>query len=108
MLRTSLTDRRIEHGGSGPRHQRSAAQIVITLLLVNHNIRKVGAFLDDQLRRERKSNPAEPAPLRRRDRTWQNKYTKSTGNGDFRVRNTKELRCDNDPVLYERDAPLTS
>lgn len=76
----------------------SAAQIIITLLLVNHNIRKIGAFLDDELRRERKNNPTEPTPLRRRDRAWQNKYTKTTGDGDLRVRNTKELRRANDPV----------
>ena len=58
----------------------------------------IGAFLDDELRRERKNNPTEPAPLRRRDRAWQNKYTKTTGDGDLRVRNTKELRRANDPV----------
>lgn len=69
----------------------SAAQIIITLLLVNHNIRKIAAFLDDEQRRDRRTAPASPAPVRRRER-WANKYTKTTGNGDIRVYNTRELK----------------
>lgn len=75
----------------------SAAQIMITLLLANHNIRKIASFLDDEQRRARKNEPTGPAPGRRRDRAWLNKYTKTTGDGDLRVRNTKELKRSADP-----------
>ncbi len=74
----------------------SAAQIIITVLLVNHNIRKIASFLDDEQRRERKTTPAAPAPPRRRER-WANKYTKTTGNGDIRVYNTKDLKRTAEP-----------
>lgn len=72
---------------SGRRRVRgfSAAQIMVTLLLVNHNIRKIASFIDDLRKRTAKSAPAEPAPLRRRDRVWANRYTKTTGNGDLTV-----------------------
>ncbi|WP_194383334.1 hypothetical protein [Microbacterium luteum] len=75
----------------------SAAQIIITLLLVNHNIRKIASFLDDEQRRDRKNSPAEPSPTRRRDRAWLNKYTKTNGDGDIRVRNTKDLKRSTEP-----------
>ena len=75
----------------------SAAQIMITLLLVNHNIRKIASFLDDEQRRARKNTPIGPAPGRRRDRAWMNKYTKTTGDGDLRVRNTKDLKRPAEP-----------
>lgn len=58
---------------------------MVTLLLVNHNIRKIASFIDDLRKRTAKSAPAEPAPLRRRDRVWANRYTKTTGNGDLTV-----------------------
>lgn len=66
---------------SGRRRVRgfSAAQIMVTLLLVNHNIRKIASFIDDLRKRTAKSAPAEPAPLGRRDRVWANRYTKTTG-----------------------------
>lgn len=63
----------------------SAAQIMVTLLLVNHNIRKIAAFIDDQRRRAAKNAGAEPASIRRRDRVWANRYTRTTGNGDLTV-----------------------
>ena len=75
----------------------SAAQIIITLLLVNHNIRKIASFLDDEQRRDRENSPAEPSPTRRRDRAWLNKYTKTNGDGDIRVRNTKDLKRSTEP-----------
>ncbi|WP_336646269.1 hypothetical protein [Microbacterium sp. USHLN186] len=75
----------------------SAAQILITVLLVYHNIRKIAAFLDDELRRARKNTPSGPATVRRRDRAWLNRYTKTTGDGDLRVRNTKDLKRSADP-----------
>ena len=74
----------------------SAAQIMITLLLVNHNIRKIASFLDDELRRDRRSTPTGPAPRRRRD-AWLNKYIKAEGHGDIRVRNTRDLKRSADP-----------
>ncbi|MBM3716263.1 MAG: hypothetical protein FJW64_11140 [Actinobacteria bacterium] len=54
-------------------------------LLVNHNIRKIAAFIDDQRKNKAKNASAEPAPLRRRDRVWANRYTRTTGNGDLTV-----------------------
>lgn len=73
----------------------SAAQIMVTLLLVNHNIRKIAAFISDKMKEDAKTAPAHPRPaktLRRRDRAWSNKYTKTTGDGDLRTYNTKELK----------------
>lgn len=73
----------------------SAAQIMVTLLLVNHDIRKIAAFLSDKMKEDAKAAPADPhmaRALRRRDRAWANKYTKTTGDGDLRTYNTKELR----------------
>lgn len=89
-------DEDIETAGRRRVRGMSAAQIIITLLLVNHNIRKIAAFLDDEQRRERKTAPAAPAPLRRRER-WANRYTKTTGSGDIRVYNTKVLKRTADP-----------
>lgn len=66
------------------------------MLLVNHNIRKIASFLDDEQRRERRTAPAAPAPPRRRER-WANKYTKTTGNGGIRVYNTKDLKRSAEP-----------
>ncbi|MDZ8202708.1 hypothetical protein RZO50_14395 [Microbacterium sp. SSW1-59] len=66
----------------------ASAQIMVTLLLVNHNIRKIASFIDDARKRAAKRTPAYPAPLRRRDRVWANRYTKTTGNGDLTVTRT--------------------
>lgn len=66
----------------------ASAQIMVTLLLVNHNIRKIASFIDDVRKRTAKNAPAEPAPLRRRDRVWRNAYTKTTGDGDLTVKRT--------------------
>lgn len=63
----------------------SAAQVMVTLLLVNHNIRKIAAFIDERRKQRAKNAPREPAPLRRRDRVWANRYVRTTGNGDLTV-----------------------
>ena len=62
----------------------AAAQVMITMLLVNHNIRKIAAFLSDRAKEKARTTPRVPL-LRRRDRVWANRYTKTTGNGDLTV-----------------------
>ncbi|MDO8382818.1 MAG: hypothetical protein Q7T17_07560 [Microbacterium sp.] len=65
----------------------SAAQIMVTFLLVNHNIRKIAAFLSDKIKADAKTFPADTDSAdttRRRDR-WANKYIGTTGNGDLRT-----------------------
>lgn len=60
----------------------AAAQILVTLLIVNHNLRKIAAFLSDQAIARARTTPR-VYTLRRRDRVWANRYTKTTGNGDL-------------------------
>lgn len=62
----------------------AAAQILVTLLIVNHNLRKIAAFLSDQ-EIERARTAPRVHTLRRRDRVWANRYTKTTGNGDLTI-----------------------
>ena len=57
---------------------------MITMLLANHNIRKIAAFLSDQEKERARTAPRVPL-LRRRDRVWANKYTRTTGNGDLTI-----------------------
>lgn len=55
-----------------------AAQIMLTVLLANFNIRKIAAFISDKIKEDAKASPADPdarAPIRRRDRDWHNPYT---------------------------------
>ena len=59
----------------------AAAQVLISFLIANYNLRKIAAWLDDHAR-GRLPDPGKARPLRRRDRVWANKYTKTTGNGD--------------------------
>lgn len=61
----------------------SAAQIMITMLITNHNIRKIAAFLSDRTARGRAHAPGRGNLLRRRDRVWANRYTRTTGNGEL-------------------------
>ena len=61
---------------SGRRRVRgfAAAQLFITILLVNYNLRKIASFLWE----EEHGNPAPENPImRRRDRVWDNPYTKT-------------------------------
>ncbi|TFD02786.1 hypothetical protein [Cryobacterium sp. TMT1-66-1] len=55
-----------------------AAQIIVTVLLTNFNIRKIAAFMSDKIKEDAKRNAlGEPAVaiIRRRDREWRNPYT---------------------------------
>ncbi|MCY7404867.1 MAG: hypothetical protein LH475_09645 [Cryobacterium sp.] len=61
---------------SGRRRVRgfAAAQLFITILLVNYNLRKIASFLRD----EEHGTTAQKNPImRRRDRIWDNPYTKT-------------------------------
>ncbi|WKT88258.1 hypothetical protein QYR02_12465 [Microbacterium maritypicum] len=62
----------------------TAAQILVTLLIVNHNLRKIAAFLSDQEIERARTTPRIQI-LRRRDRVWANRYTKTTGDGDLSI-----------------------
>ncbi|SDS98804.1 hypothetical protein [Microterricola viridarii] len=55
-----------------------AAQVVITMRLVNFNLRKIAAFMSDQYKEDANRNLAgDPVEkkLRRRDRDFYNRYT---------------------------------
>lgn len=57
----------------------TAAQVFLTVALTNYNLRKIAAFLDDEIlnaAKERTSGPVEPT-VRRRYRLWYNPYTKT-------------------------------
>jgi hypothetical protein len=62
----------------------AAAQIIVTLLIVNHNIRKIAAFFSDKEKEKARTTPLIKT-LRRRDRVWANRYTRTTGNGDLTI-----------------------
>ncbi|MFD7871521.1 hypothetical protein ACFV3I_13615 [Microbacterium sp. NPDC059771] len=62
----------------------AAAQILVTLLIVTHNLRKIAAFLSDQEIERARTTPRVHT-IRRRDRVWANRYTKTTGNGDLSI-----------------------
>lgn len=62
----------------------AAAQLMISFLVANYNLRKIAAWLDDHAR-GRLPDPSGIKPLRRRDRVWANNYTKTTGNGDLTI-----------------------
>lgn len=82
----------------------AAAQIIVTLLIVNHNLRKIAAFLSDQAKERARTNPRTHI-LRRRDRVWANRYTKTTGDGDLTIlrgRRTSASSTNSDSV----DHPL--
>ncbi len=58
----------------------TAAQTFLTLALTNYNLRKIAAFLHDEIlgaMENHTGTPAEPI-VRRRDRIWYNPYTKTT------------------------------
>lgn len=52
----------------------AAAQLFTTILLVNYNLRKIAAFLYDELHG---ITPPESSIVRRRDRLWFNPYAKT-------------------------------
>jgi hypothetical protein len=63
----------------------AAAQVFVTILLTNYNLRKIASFMFKEKVAEAKKNaglaPTEPATRRRRDREWYNVYTKTTPPG---------------------------
>lgn len=63
----------------------SAASIMLTMLIVNHNIRRITAYLSDKVKNLNRTGSTQPALQRRRDRVWENPYTKTTGNGDLTI-----------------------
>ena len=74
-----------------------AAQIIVTMLLTNFNLRKIAAFMSDKIKDEaEKQVNGEPrvAPQRRRDREFHNAYT-DTYPPDVK-RPTKPKRSDGD------------
>jgi hypothetical protein len=83
QLKTSGNDD-IETAGRRKVRGIAAAQVMITMLLVNHNIRKIAAFFSDKEKEKARTTPRIPL-LRRRDRVWANRYTKTTGNGDLTI-----------------------
>ena len=55
-----------------------AAQIIVTILLTNFNLRKIAAFISDKIKDDAKKQVhGEPVvrTIRRRDREWHNPYT---------------------------------
>lgn len=57
---------------------------MITMLLANHNIRKIAAFLSDLEKDKARTTPRSHL-LPRRDRVWANRHTRTTGNGDLTI-----------------------
>lgn len=58
--------------------------MLVTLLILNHNLRKIAAFLSDQEIERARTTPRVNT-LRRRDHVWANRYTNTTGNGDLSI-----------------------
>ena len=77
-------DEDIETAGRRRVRGPASAQVMITMLLVVHNIRKIAAFLGDREKEKARTTPLVKT-LRRRDRVWANRYTKTTGNGDLTI-----------------------
>ncbi|PPL19216.1 hypothetical protein [Microterricola pindariensis] len=70
-----------------------AAQVIITMLLVNFDLGKIAAFMSDQYREDAKrdlaGNPVEKK-LRRRDREFYNRYTDTLPPGVERPKHLKK------------------
>ena len=74
-----------------------AAQIIVTMLLTNYNLRKIAAFMSDKIRAEAKQNAqGEPAiaTIRARDRLWHNAYTDTYPAGVTRPDKVKQIASD--------------
>jgi hypothetical protein len=74
-----------------------AAQIIVTLLLTNFNLRKIAAFISDQIKEDAKKQvKGEPTvrPIRRRDREWHNAYTDTYPAGVTRPDKPKQAPSD--------------
>ncbi|AMB58895.1 hypothetical protein [Microterricola viridarii] len=70
-----------------------AAQLIITMLLVNFNLRKIAVFMSDQYKEDAKrdlaGNPVEKK-LRHRDRDFYNRYTDTLPPGVERPEHLKK------------------
>ncbi|WBM79894.1 hypothetical protein KIV56_17270 [Cryobacterium breve] len=74
-----------------------AAQIIVTILLTNFNLRKIAAFMSDKIKDDAKKHVhGEPVvrPIRRRDREWHNPYTDTDLAGVMRPDKAKHPASD--------------
>ncbi|GAB3129605.1 hypothetical protein GCM10027056_31940 [Glaciibacter psychrotolerans] len=74
-----------------------AAQIIITILITNFNIRKIAAFVSDKIKADAKAlttGPAAERTVRRRDREWHNPYTDTYPAGVVRPDKVKPAPSD--------------
>ncbi len=62
----------------------AAGQILVTIMLINFNLRTIAKFLRDEFEAESKPDRVRAAPIvRRRDRVWDNASTKTTARGSI-------------------------
>lgn len=76
-----------------------AAQIIVTMLLTNYNLRKIAAFISDKMRDDAKhTNPGQTATttIRRRDREFHNPCTDTYPAGVERPKNAKRQIASDD------------
>lgn len=76
----------------------AAAQIFVTILLTNFNLRKIAAFISDKIKADAKADAVgEPhvARQRRRDREWHNPYTDTYPEGVLRP-GARRLKSESD------------
>lgn len=77
-----------------------AAQIILTMLITNFNIRKIAAFLSDKMKADAKAQTTGPdasaKKIRRRDREWHNPYTDTYPAGTQRPEKVKPPGDDED------------
>lgn len=74
-----------------------AAQIIVTMLLTNFNLRKIAAFISDKIKEDAKKQiNGEPVVriIRRRDREWHNPYTDTYPPGVMRPDKAKHAASD--------------
>jgi hypothetical protein len=76
-----------------------AAQVIVTMLLTNYNLRKIAAFISDKMRDDAKAiTPGQTVttPIRRRDREFHNPYTDTYPAGVERPKNVKRQIASDD------------
>lgn len=100
-------DEDIQTGGRRRVRGFAAAQIMVTMLLVNFNLRRIAAFLSDKAREEARTTP-KPRTPRRRDRVWANRYVDTKGNGDLTIPRATKMKADRgaDPINATDMHPL--
>ena len=74
----------------------AAAQVIITMLVTNFNIRKIAAFISDKIKADAKSQATGPAErlIRARDREWHNPCTDTYPTGVTRPDKAKPAPSD--------------